>query len=451
MQRVQPENYVCECPFPFNANNSYLEYSMDSNHTKSPIGPFKVNAQAANGLTGSRRRKMWELGAACHCPLVGTCWHVDDLRRLVNKSMGKLVVADDYNVHVGAVTECRQRNRLSELLQRDLDQRHAGVIRQFRAAKSSDELALLWKKTLEQGDASGALWAALTHPRCDDALQEVICRNMHMFQHHAVSQLRNDQSELSALVNANASLTQELARTQDRSIRCKVEKMNEIEQLNAKLLQVHTLNLQKDSQITFLENQLNALKKETPDFKSIQRLKQKLQQMAQRQVELEEQVFNLRKKQSANVEVEEMPEVAGLPTDPTNLNDWPSRLPAPSALQLQQKTVLCVGGRSGSVASYRDVIERVGGRFAHHDGGREDNTNVLDSNLAAADLVICQTGCISHNAYWKVKDFCKRTGKRCVFVENPSTSALARSLEVMTAGGSTSCPLDKSNEIYSHL
>ena len=56
----------------------------------------------------------------------------------------------------------------------------------------------------------------------------------------------------------------------------------------------------------------------------------------------------------------------------------------------------------------------------------------LDASLAAADLVICQTGCISHNAYWKVKDFCKRTGKRCVFVENPSTSSLVRGLEQIT-------------------
>jgi hypothetical protein len=53
---------------------------------------------------------------------------------------------------------------------------------------------------------------------------------------------------------------------------------------------------------------------------------------------------------------------------------------------------------------------------------------VLQASLAAADLVICQTGCISHNAYWKVKDFCKRTGKRCIFVENPSTSSFARGL-----------------------
>jgi hypothetical protein len=74
------------------------------------------------------------------------------------------------------------------------------------------------------------------------------------------------------------------------------------------------------------------------------------------------------------------------------------------------------------------LIEKVGGRFAHHDGGLEDGQNVLDASLAAADLVICQTGCISHNAYWKVKDFCKRSGTRCVFVDNPSSSSLARGL-----------------------
>ena len=92
-----------------------------------------------------------------------------------------------------------------------------------------------------------------------------------------------------------------------------------------------------------------------------------------------------------------------------------------------------VGG-TGSVASYRDVIERVGGRFAHHDGGLQDASGVLDASLAAADLVICQTGCISHNAYWRVKDFCKRTGKRCVFVDNPSTSSLVRTLGQMAVG-----------------
>ena len=101
----------------------------------------------------------------------------------------------------------------------------------------------------------------------------------------------------------------------------------------------------------------------------------------------------------------------------------PKRAPSPQAvvaqdhlvhLALGQKTVLCVGGRSGNIPNYRDVMERVDGRFAHHDGGLEDNALELDASPAAADLVICQAGCISHNAYSRVQDFGERTGKQCV-------------------------------------
>jgi hypothetical protein len=98
-------------------------------------------------------------------------------------------------------------------------------------------------------------------------------------------------------------------------------------------------------------------------------------------------------------------------------------------LSLRERAVLCVGGRNGNVASYRELIEREGAQFSHHDGGLEDNANRLEASLAAADLVICQTGCISHSAYWRVKDYCKRNGKRCVFIDNPSISSLARGLE----------------------
>jgi hypothetical protein len=98
-------------------------------------------------------------------------------------------------------------------------------------------------------------------------------------------------------------------------------------------------------------------------------------------------------------------------------------------IRLAERSILCVGGRSGNVASYRSLIERAGAQFAHHDGGLEDNAGKLEASLAAADLVICQTGCISHSAYWRVKDFCKRTGKRCVFIDNPSISSLQRGLE----------------------
>lgn len=50
---------------------------------------------------------------------------------------------------------------------------------------------------------------------------------------------------------------------------------------------------------------------------------------------------------------------------------------------------------------------------------REDRA-ALEDVLVAADLVICQTGCVSHDAYWRVQDHCKRTGKQCVLVDQPT-------------------------------
>lgn len=38
--------------------------------------------------------------------------------------------------------------------------------------------------------------------------------------------------------------------------------------------------------------------------------------------------------------------------------------------------------------------------------------------LAAAERVICQTGCISHGAYWRVKAYCRRHGGPCRFGEH---------------------------------
>ena len=47
---------------------------------------------------------------------------------------------------------------------------------------------------------------------------------------------------------------------------------------------------------------------------------------------------------------------------------------------------------------------------------RADDLAGLEASLVAADLVICQTGCVSHNAYWREQDHCRRTGKTCVLV-----------------------------------
>lgn len=42
----------------------------------------------------------------------------------------------------------------------------------------------------------------------------------------------------------------------------------------------------------------------------------------------------------------------------------------------------------------------------------------------AAEVVICQSGCLSHDAYWRVQEYCLRHGKRCLLLESDEVSAL---------------------------
>ena len=385
----------------------------------------------ATSSTGSRRRRLWELGHECHCPVVGVCIPLDTLRRIVNKALGGRALADDYEVHVGAVAECLHRNRLSEALQNELERRYAPQVQRFKAAKTARALVDLWSQAIRQGDVAGAFWAALVHPRCDAILQEVLCRDMHMIQHQAGANVRIDVARFTAVLDENAVLTRELGRAQERSTRLLAEKSAEIARLTTLHMRVQADNISKESRIAFLSEDLAALKASNPALDASTRLLKKIDQMAERQAELEAQNAALRHKLATAARALE-----ALNTEPPGATrplgaERPAPRVSPVTLYLKQKTVLCVGGRTGNIANYRDLVERVGGRFAHHDGGLEDSQSVLDASLAAADLVICQTGCISHNAYWKVKDFCKRTGKRCVFVENPSTSSLVRGLGQM--------------------
>lgn len=96
---------------------------------QSPVAPAAQQPPAVGAgpaSTGSRRRRLWDLGHECHCPVIGVCLPLDILRRLVNKAFAGVALADDYDVHVGA---------------------------------------------------------ALAHPRCDAALPEVLCRDMCQRQH----------------------------------------------------------------------------------------------------------------------------------------------------------------------------------------------------------------------------------------------------------------------------
>jgi hypothetical protein len=377
----------------------------------------------------SRRRRLWELGHACHCPLVGVGLPLGVLRKLVDKVTSGKVMADDYEVHVGAVTECASRNRLSEALQKELERRYAPVLRRFRNAKTTEQVGDLWRAAVNNGDVAGAFWAGLTHPRCNAELEEQMCRDLHMVQHQAGACVRADISKFNATLEDNKRLTHDLAKAQQRATALMAEKTTDTDQHATQLMQLRAQVVGKDSMIDSVKAELEQLKASIPGLESRAKLAERLSQMEERERAMRNQIAELKLELARAADLAAVPTPAPVQEAARHVFEHVMKMP----LRLNDRSVLCVGGRNGNVASYRELIEREGAQFAHHDGGLEDNANRLEASLAAADVVICQTGCISHSAYWRVKDYCKRNGKRCVFIDNPSISSLARSLEQASA------------------
>lgn len=58
--------------------------------------------------------------------------------------------------------------------------------------------------------------------------------------------------------------------------------------------------------------------------------------------------------------------------------------------------------------------------------GVPDLEKDLEKRLVEADLVICQTGCLSHDAYWRMQDHCRRLNKPCVLVAQPDALRIVR-------------------------
>jgi hypothetical protein len=376
--------------------------------------------------TGSRRRRLWELDAHAHCPVIGVCLPLPALRRIVDKVLSGEALADDYELHCGVIAECRRRTPMAEAVQRELDRRCMVALRQAALAKTADGLAAWWQAASAGQDLAGAFWATLTHPRCTSELEHRVLGDVHMLQHQVGVARRVDLKHFEEVMHENGVLGRELAAAQQRNTRQADEHRQRHDAQQSQIVQLRAQLIGRDTLIASLRHDLQTLEEAVPGLKTRQALVQDNERLLRRLHDTERTLMQAQHElERARARADELTlALQRLPQAETPTA--PAALPDPTALA--DRAVLCVGGRPASVPVYRHLVERTGGRFLHHDGGEEDNPAQLDATLAAADLVICQTGCISHDAYWRVKDHCKRTGKRCVFVETPSTAGLKRAL-----------------------
>ena len=408
-----------------NAQDHILDRSLERTLSRAPETSTSKNAG------GSRRLRIWDLPADLHCSIIGVCFSISSLRNLVARHFGGPCVVGDYQLHHTVVQACRTRTALVELVQRELDSQYQRAIRNFHLAKSQDAVAELWQLAVtavenpnQPADSlAGALWASLSHPRTGLELRTQVGHDIHMIQHRVGT---NDRHQVQALQLAQQQASKHLAELD--SVRAKqaqlqAQHLAEMQNLQGLLTQTKVALAGAVAQNADQHSRLIALRDSVEDLESRQKLTQRVTDLTAQNATLKEQLGACNAKRLGNPQ-------AALAERPSS-DVQAAVIPMVRAVNLGKKSILCVGGRSSSVASYRKAVEQAGGSFFHHDGGREHGQHRLGARLAAADCVVCQTGNISHTAYWLVKDYCKKTGKHCVYLEKPSVSCFVEGLSLM--------------------
>lgn len=386
-------------------------------------GSFSAtHKQTAAPILGSRRRKLWEIPHKFHCPVIGVCFDVDQLRGLMAKVMPFPRESSDFVLHTSAVGACETRSKLADLLHKHLEKRFQLIIRQFSAAKTPDALRELWQAARQAGtDIPGALWACWTHPACDAQIEQEIYGDIHMIQHQIGSGTRAELSVLKTLRSDNLGLRQQLATLRHECESIRSERSRETQKLGQRVAELRVDLAGKEAWGANLSAQLDTLRDILPDLKDRQTLARRANDAEARASALTAQAADLED------EIERLGDLVRHAEESIKqLLATGAPLTEEAPANLSGKCILCVGGRSGAVDAYRREVEQRGGSFLHHDGGLEESLHRIKSALAAADLVICQAGCISHNAYWRVKEQCKRTGKQCVFIKSSGVSSFGR-------------------------
>jgi hypothetical protein len=386
---------------------------------------------------GRRRRKLWELPARWHCPLVGTCLPAADMRKLAGRAGFDERDMSDYTLHTTVVGSCDSRTAIAEALQRFFDKRYAAAVRRFAAAKGEAAVLAMWREALAAGnDVAGALWAAWTHADLSEDAGKDLYGDIHMLSHQVGAAVRGDLRRLASLEQDNARLRDEAEALRHGIWVIQRDTARQLAELECRLADAEA----RAALLPRRELELADARAAARDYATV---RDRAGALAGRVERLEERnAHNARRAEDLAVQLNETQDALAAAEAALELALGVSGCQGvagtagcgstcPAEVQLAGRCVLCIGGRTNLVDGYRRLVETRGGRFLHHDGGQEESLHRIDAAIASADAVVCQAGCVSHMAYYRLKEACKKLGKPCVFVKSPGVGSFARSLAAL--------------------
>lgn len=387
-----------------------------------------------------RRLKLWELEDRYHCPVVGTCLTLAEIKKIAHKSGFEGRNFDEYRLHVEAVSVSCSRNPAAEAMHKLLDRKFETYLRRFESARTPEAVGALWRQHLEQGEVAGALWAALTHKAGDADIRHRVYGDVHMLSHQIGAGQAADLRRLEWLEREHARVQAEYRNATNahaRELAQRDARIRELERAAAETWQ----RAQEASPLRRRLEELESGVAMTGMARRLLDLSTDKARLASRNAELERRLEELSEHLS-RVETDltvvaterdalERLWALGAETEPA-CDGQCQACPCPG--HLEGRCVLCVGGRTPLLPQYRQLAERLGVRLIHHDGGREEALSRLPALLASSDAVICPTDCVGHLAYYQLKQHCKQAGKPCVLVKSSGVASFAAALARLAEG-----------------
>lgn len=375
----------------------------------------------------TQRLKTWELPPMFHCSIVGTCLTTTELRQVLAK-VGDIdtKVATDHALHSRGVRAAGQRDIAAKLLNKALDRRHERILKQFAKLATTTEIKAQWDKAVDDGDISGAYWAAMSHPASDRPLMNDIFGEVHMLSHLVGSSSRLDLARL-------------------RRLQLDVEARDEkILRQEVRLQAAAQDNILLQKRIDELEESLRRVQATAGEIPSASagqrqdaRLSEKLQAAGERS-----EAYEKRLAQSEAKLAETQSQLSSFADENLALKRELDLLEATIAAaadpviagsSTRHETLLYVGGRPNLFDRLRKLAEGRNIELLFHDGGVEDNLSLLPALVGRASSAVFPVDCISHSAADMVKRLCRDSDKPYLPLRSASLASFVAVIAVPLA------------------
>lgn len=390
------------------------------------------------------RLKLWEIPAAYHCIILGTCLSLKATRRVLKKvGVMDLEKATDYKVHCTAIDLASRAGIPAKLLDKELERTHRKYWMVYKRLSTVKELRTQWLKDSKAGHIDGPFWCIFHHPLTDEDLGKECFGTVHMLSHQVGCSHRKKLKHHDELCN-------HLRKQEQKASDNEKNHLTKLRQLEEKIEEREQKLLQQEQQIVMWRNRAEAydpadihrLEIECDRLKcALMRSERSLEQAQQTTEILRNQLSD---KNSSKQKPQTEPLKYGGETIPQPTKAFPETKCA--LCNLEGRTVLYVGGEKGMIQHLRRITRDANGQFLHHDGGIENSVRSLSKLCARADAVLCPINKVGHDAINHVKRSCTSTQKPFVPLKRSSLDAYFRGLNNLVLGETPPNQYNKVNE-----